>query len=218
VDVGPAPELPNTFYTFWYGPDPIDPSQRVCDTHLPPTLRPEYVTHIETKERQPFNLHVLAQLVQNPGPGERRTQFRAGLIENLIGETPARPAAWLIMRRGVLGRGHYFEILQEPIFALNVRTRAGYEVEPSVIDLSTVIFARYVDTGERHLGDETGAEGRPTSCFTAMQGKSSLGTTHRVSLGNFSPPGSQGSCGLDYLMTVNRDENVGVALLILFTA
>src|SRR5579872_5974410 len=40
LDVGAASKLPKEFYTWWYGPDPVDPIKQCCETHLPPVYRP----------------------------------------------------------------------------------------------------------------------------------------------------------------------------------
>lgn len=215
VNPGQEPELPDDFYAFWDGPDPINPAQRVCDTHLPPVLRPQFVTLPATDGLQPYNVSLLGRLVKNPQKGERQSQFETGFERGLPDETPPEPAAWLVMRRGVIGRNQRFSALTEPLFDLTRRTRAGYEAAPSVINLSTVVFTRYVTTGERHLGDQSGVEGCITWSFTSTEQLTPYGY-YRVIIGNFTPPGITSPGCLGHYATLGANWEAGIALLRVF--
>jgi hypothetical protein len=202
--------------------NPIDPSRRVSDTHLPPTFRPEYVI-TESGERHPYDLIQLGQLVQNPRTKKMRSQFVGGascLVEHLADELPREPAAWLVQRRGVIGRNHDFNVLRERLLNDFPSAVAGYAAAPSVVDLATVVFARHVTTGERHLGDGTGAEGCRTYSFTAMYVTTPFdfgtGPSYRLVFGSFAPRGLTTNGGVDYYGTLGRDAQIGLALLRVF--
>lgn len=74
------------------------------------------------------------------------------------GRTQAGPSCWMVMRKDVLARGQSYPQQMQAIEDLNIRTGAGYEEQSFAIDLTTVVSAHYVVTGERYLGDKTGME------------------------------------------------------------
>jgi hypothetical protein len=147
VNVASEPEFKEGFEDWWCGPDPVDPSKRVYETHIPPVLRlPD------------SSLQSLIQM---------GLQFKSELLEAYEHEhIKIENPCWLTMRKGVLASGDSFGGGQQCIEDLNANG-AGYEEKPSSIDLATVVFARYKFNGERHLGDSTGEERRITSsrCF-----------------------------------------------------
>jgi hypothetical protein len=216
VDVGPEPEFPEELYTFWTGPDPLNPGQRVCDTHLPPALRPARITYIATHQQYSFGIELLNHLAQHPAPGERGSQYQSDLMDNIANSAhlnAGRPAAWLVMRRGVVGRNRFFYRPEqlEYIHDVNRRTGAFYAPSPSVLDLSTIIFTRYVATGERHLGDATGEEQRPTYSFTGSEMRFQFDINPMI-IGNFAST-LRGNAILGYRAIFNANHDVGIVLL-----
>ncbi|MCX6990121.1 MAG: hypothetical protein NTX49_03520 [Chlamydiae bacterium] len=165
VDVGLEPELPPSFYRFWNGPDPIEPEKKVYETHLPPVLRPRFLTHIATRTLHPLTLRTLDRLVAQPAVGNQTGFFRVSPLSDplaIVEITNAGPSSWLLLRKEAVALGESYDEQKGSIEEVNAGTGAGYEAEPFAIDLVTVIFARYVGKGERHFGDETGCEGLPT--------------------------------------------------------
>lgn len=155
--VEPEPPLcPYAFYRFWFGRDIFEPDKQVCETHLPPVLRPRVITHIPTQISYHFSLNILGRLMENPLEGESsRYTYNDSEILVRHGKTKAGAACWLLMRKDVVARN-------EPWTAqIRVITVAGYEV-PSALDVATIVETRRKCTGEHHLGDATGVENRPT--------------------------------------------------------
>ncbi len=69
------------------------------------------------------------------------------------------------MRKKLLCRNLTYAQQVQYIQNVNERTHAGYEEELTAIDIATIVLAHHVLTGERYLGDFTGAESHPTySC------------------------------------------------------
>ncbi|HSX38953.1 MAG TPA: hypothetical protein VLE95_09080 [Chlamydiales bacterium] len=172
VDVGPEPEFKEGFEAWWHGPDPIDPSKFVCETHLPPILAPQFLRNeqgifprtLDTLEKMGLGFSTLGFSTSGVGRNFQN-------IKNVV----ADPSHWLVMRKDVLARKSRYpdtdthipwEHQKQYMKDLNEQTAAGYEAEPSMIDLATVIFARYVWTGEKHLGSGLdGEEGRATLSY-----------------------------------------------------
>ncbi len=161
VDVGFELELPESFYTFWNGADPIDPRKKVYETHLPPVFRPRFLTHIETRTLHSFTLRTLDCLVAHPAVGNQTGFFRESPLSDplqIVKISKAGPSCWLVLRKDVEARGKCYDEQIEYVEEVNRETGAGYETGPSAIDLATVLFARYVARGERYFGDEIGLE------------------------------------------------------------
>ncbi|HSX37560.1 MAG TPA: hypothetical protein VLE95_01885, partial [Chlamydiales bacterium] len=163
VDVGPEPEFKNGFEAWWNGPDPIDPSKFVYETHLPPILAPQFLSNEQgTLPRSLATLEKMGLKFY----GEHHRSFRP--IKNHV---VAEPSHWLVMRKDVLARrgngqrNRSWEKQVQYMKDLNEKKAAGYETEPSMIDLATVIFAHYAWTGEKYLGDWKGMEGRTTLSY-----------------------------------------------------
>lgn len=165
------PEPVFDFYKFWWGPDPLTPSKQVCETHIPPVLRPRLVRDIN-KNIEMFDFALLSKIIKTPKEG-RASKYVEGdsqLLEVLIpkkyiSRIDEEPISWIIMRKDVFGRNRTYLDIQGSVEKLNDSTKAGYETCYSVIDVSTVVLAQYVMNGQYHLGTETGMEGRITRAF-----------------------------------------------------
>jgi len=146
VDVGPEPKFSRKMTLFWNQPG-------VSDNYLPPVLCPQFI------DRQPFTLKFLGQIVQNPQNGGRASKY---VYENpVLGQhqdTPAGPACWLVMKKGVEARGQPYAAQVAWIQS----SLASHEARIPALHLATVVFTRYVMTGECYLGDRNGWEG----CWT----------------------------------------------------
>lgn len=155
---------PFEYTRFWFGPDPKKPGKQVYDTHIPPVLRPQAITHIPTETSYHYSLNILGKLIQAPKEGHPSRYYNydtAALRQN--GKTKAGPACWLTMRKDdVFARNKPYIQGQQAIRAINTRTGVRYEKEPSALDLATGVSAHQVVTGERCLGDITGTERRWT--------------------------------------------------------
>jgi hypothetical protein len=129
------------FEAWWFGPDSEDPSKRVYDTHLPPVLGQA------KRSLQLLMQNGLKFSYDDTSETDKNIQIEA--------------SCWLVMRRGVFARNEKWEKQKQQIKTLNAKG-AGYEEEPNPIDLATVVLARNKLNGERHLGDDAGAEGEWT--------------------------------------------------------
>jgi hypothetical protein len=138
IDVGEVRPINPEFYEYWHGPDPIDPTRRVCDTHHWPVWIPEGLS-LATVER--------AGLRFDPNDNKALRQHR---------NTPTPGGYYAVMRKEVLG----MDLPEaEQIQQLN---RAGYPGLAQAVDVAAVIFAINQYDGSRWLGDATGAENRRT--------------------------------------------------------
>ena len=204
--VEPEPELnPDEFYNFWHGPDPIDPTKQVCETHLPPVLRPRLVTDNDTAYQ--YSLYALSELIEKPQEGHPSSYDFDTRVFSQNGRTHAGPSCWVVMRKDVLSRNQPYPQQIEIIRNLNIRTGAGYEEESSAIDLATVVSAHHVMTGERYLGDDTGMENR----WTYARGKETITVNedvHQIQVGGFS---SRNGCICESFL--KPSDMVGVVLL-----
>lgn len=206
VDVEQQGPIPNRLYTFLNKPDPIDPSQNARDTHVV-TFRPEFVKLEDCSEFIPYNLKIIGKLAGDPKEG-----FKSGYV---FEDSPALlsnqakgagPSCWLAMRKtkGVFARGRDFNTQKQYMRRLNETTGAGYEEEPSAIDLATVLFTRYVSTGKAHLrsfwknGRLRGTYSRCKETFLDQRG------VHQVSVGGFME-----SSGLS-ITKMDTDENLAI--------
>jgi len=153
LNVGFEPKLPRELTLFWNQPDPMDPTQLISATHLPPVLCPQFI------EGQPYNLRLLGQIVQSPRNGGRASNYRY-LTPALkqYQDTPAGPACWLVMKKDVGARNQPYARQIAWIQSLP----GSYEATTSALHLATVVFTRHVSTGKRYLGDYNGQEGRWT--------------------------------------------------------
>jgi len=148
--VGPEPKVPREMILFWNQSDPIDPTQLVSATHLPPVLCPQFI------DGKPFTFRLLREIVRNPQNGGHASNYRhqsASLAQHE--DTPAGIACWLVMKKGVGARYKPYDAQVAWIQSLP----GGYEARTSILHLATVVFTRHVITGERHLGDQNGQEG-----------------------------------------------------------
>lgn len=188
VDVGSVPDLSQEFQRFWNSPDPIDSTQKVCDTHLPPVLLPGFVINLHNGKRRRYHLQTLNQLLRNRQISLPRRERLSRLPQCM-----ARPVTgaheWLVMRKGVIGRNLPFSMLKTFPAFLNLGTGAGYDQAPRVIDLATIVFALQSITGVRHLGDAGGAEGRSTLSYTIDEEEDANGDICRLCVGDYSSSG-----------------------------
>ncbi len=200
VDVGPELPFSKDLIDWWLDTDPLEPSKSIYDTHLPPVLRPQFITNIKTKEA--FSLKSLGQIVAAPKKGKAVRYDTDDLLALQQHEnTPAGPACLLVMRKGVLYRnyiGRYddatYEKQKNAFKNLNatIKSDIRYVSETSALDLATIVFTRYITTGEFHP-DDTCVEGSSNKdgrqlIFGACKEKS-LPTPHQqafhVSVGGF---------------------------------
>jgi len=150
VDVGQEPKFPKEITLFWNQPDPIDRTQLVSATHLPPVLCPQFIGG------QPYNLRLLGQIVQHPqngGHASKYTSQTSALDQHQ--DTPAGSACWLVMKKDVGARNKPYAAQVDWL----QRLPGSYEATTSAIHLATVILTRHVITGNRHLGNHEGQEG-----------------------------------------------------------
>ena len=207
VDVGPETPFEEGFDEWWNGPDPVDVYNRVpkprlvsethlrpvfaprffTETHLRPVFAPRFFTDIQEKTLHARSLQTLSHLglefFYNSEALEQNRNKKAG------------PSCWLVMRKGVLEdtRNQSWEVQQEYLKKLNAVTGAGYEEKPSIIDLATVILPCKRADGERHLGDNTGVEGR----FTYSRGRETVkyqDKEYPLVLGGSAPSGVRVFC------------------------
>ncbi len=138
VDAGEVRPIDPAFYDYWYNPDPVDPTRRVCDTHHRPVWIPEGLS-LATVER--------AGLRFSPNRTEALRE-----IKNI----PTRGGYYAVMRKEIFGKSLPEA---EQIQKLN---EAGYPGLAKAVDVAAVIFAINQYDGSRWLGDDTGVERRWT--------------------------------------------------------
>lgn len=177
VGIGDEPNLPDKFYAFWYSPDPIDPSQKVYQTHFPPILRPSqiiypysnrisaFVRRIFKSNVVPYTLKRLDELAKaSCGEGHLSGYSGYYYAEELFDwsdgflyeKTQEKSACWLVLRKNLPFRDTPYETQIEPLNELNKRN-VQYEKEPSLLDLVTVLLAHHA-AGKCYFGDENGSE------------------------------------------------------------
>lgn len=207
VDVGPVPELPNSFFKFWYGPDPIYKDKEVWETHLPPVFRPKNVTY--NGKKQPYNLRLLSKIA-NKAKGGNQSRCSDSLPYNQHKKNKAGPACFIVMRNDdVLGRGLSYDDQIKMISNLN----AEYELSPTMLDLATVVMLHHATTGERYLGDSSGKEG----CWTYSHCIESVvkgNKTPNAGLGRFNIHACLGRFnihGLENYYSEGSDDDVGIS-------
>jgi hypothetical protein len=205
-DPGPVPEWSKELSDFWYGPDPIDPTKQVSETHIPPVFQPEFLTDLQTSKVMPVSLKTCRQI------GLPFHYAEAAFQQNQ--NQKAGPACFLVMRKGVVEETRNKTTLEqvEIMKTLNAKTGAGYEELPSIINLACIVFARYVFKGERNLGDDTGAKTRWTYSRCAETYKFGKCEYH-LEFRGFAPGGSNVSIDSD-----NYDDNLGVVALRKFSS
>ena len=160
-DVG-NPRLPDKCVSWWNAPDAIDVFERLAaprknyETHLEPIWRPDIVSE------QPYDLETLTNLVAHPLRGHPTTIVQSTQSYRQNKNTPAGPGCWLAVRKGVVARNLTYSSQVEYLDKVNTATGAGYEHENALLDLVTAVVIPHVLRGERHLGNDTGMEGRWT--------------------------------------------------------
>jgi hypothetical protein len=183
VDAGVVLPIDPAFYDYWYGPDPVDPTRRACDTHHWPVWIPEGLSLV--------------------------TLARAGLQfnnDNTIAlrqhrNTPTSGGYYIVMRKEVLER-NLPEV--EQIRRLN---NAGYAGLAKAADVAAVLFAINQHDGSRWLGDDTGEENCLT--YTRCVERVAYGKIrHPLVVGSFAPSG----VNVDCIYTLGS-EYIGVAAL-----
>lgn len=170
--VDSEPPFSSDFYQFLWGPDPLEQSQPVWKTHLPPTIVPERVKDLKTQIVERFHLIMLAKFAENPLVGYRSQLCLRAIPEQKVFSDSKEPIHWILMRKDLYGRNRsYSSISQEIANPKKNPSLINYLKEYSALDVCTVVFTQYVMTGNRYLGTETGIEGRPT--FTYVKGHNS---------------------------------------------
>ena len=123
------------------------------------------MTDIGTRTLRSFSLRTLDDLIAHPAVGNPAGFFRSSHLRDplqIVKVTQAGPSSWLVLRKEVVARGKSYDEQIRYLEQVNRETGAAYESGPSAIDLATVLFTRYVATGESHMGDEMGFEGLET--------------------------------------------------------
>ena len=174
------------FYDFWHGPDPIDPTKQRCETHHMPFICPERVIRViddRTHEVFPYNFETLQRLMQNPITGRPSRLVDTKALRQHLTTEPG-PLTWEVARMDVVARDLPYDKQMEFI----ARLAGGYECESSGIDLATRCATEHSRTGERHLGDLTGAEKRFT--YGRCKERVKYGETfYQMIVGGFAPSG-----------------------------
>jgi hypothetical protein len=174
-DPGPEPEWSKELTDFLYGPDPIDPTKQVTETHYPPVFQPSFLTNIQTREVLPISI---------------KTYYKIGLPFDYHAtplrqkERPREEAScWIVMRKGLLKETRNKPVLEQVkvMKALNANTGARYEVLPSIIDLASVMFVQYVLKKELNFGD------RPWTFSRVAETMKSNGSNINLSFGGDAP-------------------------------
>jgi hypothetical protein len=186
VNAGAVRPIDPAFYDYWYGPDPVDPTRRVCETHHRPVWIPESLSlDIAAEAGLQFSHHNTDAL------GQHRN-------------TSTRGEYYVVMRKEVLGR-NLPEV--EQIQQLNT---AGYPGLAQAADVAAVLFAINRYDGNRWLGDNTGAENRRT--YTrCVERVAFTESKYPLVVGSFSPSGvrvKHSDCNFVY-----AHEDIGVAAL-----
>jgi hypothetical protein len=184
VDAGVVLPIDPAFYDYWYGPDPVDPTRRACDTHHWPVWIPEGLS-LATLAGAGLSCNS-----NNTGPWLQHK------------DTPTGGGYYTVMRKEVLGR-NLPEVKQ--IQKLN---EAGYPGLAQAADVAAVLFAMNQHNGSRWLGDDTGEENRWT--YTRCVERVAFGKSrYPLVVGGSAPSGvnvNESSYG-------SNDECVGVAAL-----
>jgi len=177
VDVGQEPKFSREITLFWNQPDPVDPTQLVSATHLPPVLCPQFIN------KQPFTLRLLGKIVKNPQNGGNASNYvYQTLALEQYQDTPAGPACWLVMKKGVGARNKPCAAQVDWLKSLP----GSYEATTPAIHLATVVFTRHVISGEWHLGKSDAQDGH---WFNARCQELLRGSRPSLIIGSFSSNG-----------------------------
>jgi hypothetical protein len=202
-----TPRVPEALKDFWNGPDPLDGSKRVFETHLYPVLAPEFFLTSPLLFPQPATiLSRSLENLQRLAKTCKKTQLIFnGLISINVTKERAVGSFWLVMRKGVIEKNACLIYQRELVKDVFNSTGADYEVEPSAIDICTVLLAHHSVNQQRNLGDETGEEGE----VTYSQSLETTSSHYRVIIGNFSESGLR----FDVLPDYAKDEETGIVLM-----
>lgn len=202
-------QLPEEALQWWNSLDAITP----FDTHGDPIFN--YETHYgffyipaqfrTLRNTEPLDLETFDLVAQKPKKGNpSRFAFDVeGIRQNK--QIHAVSACWAAMRKEVLFRDKTLEAQRALMDKLNTETEAQmqalrvqfgtrygtltgtrYENFPDLLDLCVVVRTHYVKTGERLLGDNTGAEGERRYSVTQQQ-VVEAGNVYQVEVGGHSP-------------------------------
>ena len=146
-DVGIEPKLPDGIHKILGSPCPIWRGKKVKDTHML-TLIPRSVNG------DPLTLNALRELVWSPKKGlPTCIECANPSISAEHFSTPVLASHWVLMTKDVLPRSRSTSFLaqQALVAQLPVEASAPYQV-PNLLDVVTVMFMRYVSSGECLLG------------------------------------------------------------------
>ena len=159
-DVGIEPKLPDGIHKILGSPCPILRGKKVKDTHML-MLIPSSVNGVT------LTLDVLGELVRFPKEG-LPTRFDYGTPGARTGHfsTPVLASHWVLMTKDVLpgSRSKSFLAQQAQVAQLAVEASPPYQV-PNLLDVVTVMFMRYVSSGECLLGRDQWAYTRCQESF-----------------------------------------------------
>lgn len=142
------PPLPKDFYHFWFGPDPLKPTESICNNYLPLVLRPRSIKNIKTQEKANYNLNLLSVLFENPVEGNRLKLYKKPILEQVAATDCESPICWIAMRRDVVWQNTLYSNIKKEIKQLNTKTKIKYSINYSVLNVSTVLATQYVVRGE----------------------------------------------------------------------
>lgn len=185
INAGAVRPIAFTFYGYWHGPDPVDPTRRVCDTHHRPVWIPKGVSLADLER-------VGLQLSPNDTAALRQHK-----------NTSTHGEYYAVMRKEILGRNLHKNMQIEQL------NRAGYRGLARAAEVAAVIFAVNLHDGSRWLGNHTGAERRQTYTRCVEEFESyATGLRSSLGVGDFNPFGLHVGCSKN-----GGAENIGVAAI-----
>ena len=146
-DIGEEPPLHRNIHRLLKSRCPIWSDHKVEDTHVL-VLIPRAVNG------KIFNLNALGRIVAAPRKGEATKFFSDwNRIATELGDAPSVASHWVLMTKDVLpgSRNKSFHVQADQVAQLARRTFFSYQV-PDKLDVVTVLFMKYVSSGECILG------------------------------------------------------------------
>lgn len=167
------------FYRFYHGPNPLDmrngwtveSARQICESILIPTIVPKTMMVMEKKFN--YHLYLLGCLANHPKKGHAAKytsnyKGRSLALKNYGTKGADRPRIAFLLKDSVprdrlwTDEGkHSKQMPQEDYLKeVNISTEYVCETKPGTLELTTVVVAHHLVTGQRYCGDGTGLEGR----------------------------------------------------------
>ena len=141
------------FKDFWYGPDPIDSTKKVYETHIEPVFCPNSFSI--NQDSFAYCINSLGDLIKEPTSGHFTAIYNYdSVVLDQHGTTSVKEACWMVMRKDVFAKHMIYSDQVNAINALNIKSGINYEKEPGLIDIATIIAVQQVMDGKTSINED----------------------------------------------------------------